>query len=151
MTTVPPAMSTLLVMCGLPTAELDQNEDVLCVVDAIDGNDIGTCEFTVNHPTFEGGSKNYVNAKDGRGNYSTEGANFILEASISASPASGSPGERILVQMVDFPPEQQRSERFCWLATKMIPSHFPAVALTAPAVAPSPSPFPTGPAPVPRN
>ena len=87
-----------------PSATLDQNEDVLCVVAAIDGSDIGKCEFTINHPTFEGGNKNYVNAKDGRGTYATEGAHFVLEASISASPAAGSPGERILVQMVDFPP-----------------------------------------------
>ena len=79
---------------------------MLCVVAAIDGSDIGACGFEVTHPTF-GGGFNYVNARDGRGNYAPEPDEFELTASISATPASGSPGERILVQVVDFPVNSQ--------------------------------------------
>ena len=84
---------------------LDLGEDVLCEVDKIGKDDIGTCEFTVSHPTFSGGD-NYVNAVDGRNGYVsdvTDLAKFELTASIAASPASGSPGEIILIQVVDFP------------------------------------------------
>ena len=85
-----------------PNRNLDQGEDVLCVVARIDGDDQGSCEFTVTHPTF-GGGLNYVNAVDGRDNYDDSPDTFLLEQSIQASPAEGSPGEIILIQMVDFP------------------------------------------------
>ena len=76
-----------------PSATLDLSENVLCVVASIDGNDVGKCDFTITHPTFQGGY-NYVNARDGRGRYSDEAAAFVLEASIGASPAGGSPGKQ---------------------------------------------------------
>lgn len=91
---------------------IDSDEDVLCVDSEIDGGDIGTCEFEVTHPAFRGGSDqmNYINAVDGRNGYVTKMDEkkfdlpmFELGASISASPAGGKPGERILIQMLDFP------------------------------------------------
>ena len=88
-----------------PNRKLDLGEDEVCVDAAISGADIGECEFTVTHPTFDGGV-NYLNAVDGRNNYVSldkDLAEFVLEASVSASPAGGSPGEIILVQVVDFP------------------------------------------------
>ena len=62
---------------------------------SIGGDDTGTCEFTVTHPTFSGGS-NYINAVDGRSGYVDNGEDlgeFDLTASVTASPAGGSPGE----------------------------------------------------------
>ena len=84
-----------------PDGELDGGDDVLCVVDKIGGNDVGKCDFTVAHPAFAGGL-NYVDAVDGRNGYATEPDTFELTASIEASPAGGSPGEIILIQVVDF-------------------------------------------------
>ena len=84
-----------------PDGELDGGDDVLCVVDKIGGNDVGKCDFTVAHPTFEGGL-NYIDAVDGRNGYATAPDTFELTASIEASPAGGSPGEIILIQVVDF-------------------------------------------------
>ena len=84
-----------------PDGELDGGDDVLCVVDKIGGNDVGKCDFTIAHPAFAGGL-NYVNAVDGRNGYATEPDTFELTASIEASPAGGSPGEIILIQVVDF-------------------------------------------------
>ena len=111
---------------------LDLGEDVLCTADVISSSSIGTCEFTVTHPTFDGGI-NYINAVDGRNGYISKPtgvdedktsaeramddlidgdpdndktyklAEFDLTASLSASPAGGSPGEIIQVQVVDFP------------------------------------------------
>ena len=85
-----------------PNRELDQGEDVLCVVGKIGSDDVGKCEFTVTHPTFSGGL-NYVNAVDGRDGYDSTPDDFVLKASITASPAGGSPGETIVIQVVDFP------------------------------------------------
>ena len=85
-----------------PNRRLDLGEDQLCVVEKIGGNDMGRCEFTVSHPTF-GGGLNYINAVDGRNGYAPSPDTFELTASIQASPAGGSPGEIILIQMVDFP------------------------------------------------
>ena len=88
-----------------PNRKLDLGEDTLCEVSKIGGDDVGICEFTVTHPTFSGGI-NYINAVDGRNGYISDGeglGEFELTASISASPAGGSPGEIILLQMVDFP------------------------------------------------
>ena len=82
--------------------KLDLGEDVLCVVPKIGGNDAGSCEFTITHPTFSGGP-NYINAVDGRSNTALESDMFTLKASISASPPGGSPGEIIQIQVVDFP------------------------------------------------
>ena len=82
--------------------KLDLGEDVLCVVPKIGGNDAGSCEFTITHPTFSGGP-NYINAVDGRSSTAPESDMFTLEASISASPPGGSPGEIIQIQVVDFP------------------------------------------------
>ena len=89
----------------MPNRQLDLGEDTLCEVSKIGGDDVGICEFTVTHPTFSGGI-NYINAVDGRNGYISDGEDlgeFELTASISASPAGGSPGEIILLQMVDFP------------------------------------------------
>ena len=89
----------------MPNRKLDLGEDTLCEVSQIGGDDVGTCEFTVTHPTF-GGGINYINAVDGRNGYvdvDEDLGEFELTASISASPAGGSPGEIILIQMVDFP------------------------------------------------
>ena len=89
----------------MPNRKLDLGEDTLCEVSQIGGDDVGTCEFTVTHPTFSGGI-NYINAVDGRNGYvdvNKDLGEFELTASISASPAGGSPGEIILIQMVDFP------------------------------------------------
>ena len=85
-----------------PSGELELGEDVLCVVASIGSDDVGRCEFTVTHPTFSGGL-NYVNAVDGRDGYDISPADFLLKASITASPAGGSPGETIVIQVVDFP------------------------------------------------
>ena len=89
----------------MPNRQLDLGEDILCEASQIGGDDIGRCDFTVTHPTFRGGI-NYINAVDGRNGYISDSEDlgkFELTASISASPASGSPGEIILLQMVDFP------------------------------------------------
>ena len=83
---------------------LDLGEDVLCQED-VGSDDTASCEFTVTHPTFSGGV-NYISAVDGRDNKASEYAEFTLEESIQASPAGGSPGEIMLVQVVDFPGNQ---------------------------------------------
>ena len=85
-----------------PNGELDPGEDELCVAAKISSDDVGRCEFTVTHPTFSGGL-NYINAVDGRDGYDLSPADFLLKASITASPAGGSPGETIVIQVVDFP------------------------------------------------
>ena len=85
-----------------PSGELELGEDVLCVAASIGSDDVGKCEFTVTHPTFSGGL-NYVNAVDGRNGYDLNPDDFLLKASITASPAGGSPGETIVIQVVDFP------------------------------------------------
>ena len=101
-----------------PNGLLEGTEDVLCAVSRIGGDDRGTCEFTVTHPTFLGGY-NYVNAVDGRNGYAPKPDEFQLKASIAASPSAGSPGEIILIQLVDFPVGQGISrvrlgrEEFC--------------------------------------
>ena len=87
-----------------PDGEQNANEATLCVASSIGGDDIGKCEFKVTHPTFVGGI-NYANARDGRGNFARKADSFLLKASILPSPTTGSPGERILVQVVDFPPD----------------------------------------------
>ena len=114
----------------IPNGKLDLGEDVLCVVSRVSSDDTGSCDFDVTHPTF-GGGVNYISAVDGRSGYPGKGgqnvsavveweenddgdpvvkhdylAEFVLEASVSASPAGGSPGEIMLVQVVDFPPGQ---------------------------------------------
>ena len=87
-----------------PDMILDLGEDVLCQ-ETVASNDAGSCEFTVTHPTFQGGV-NYISAVDGRNNTAVGHAEFVLKQSIQASPASGSPGEIMLVQVVDFPVSQ---------------------------------------------
>ena len=87
-----------------PDKILDLGEDVLCQ-ETVASNDAGSCEFTVTHPTFQGGV-NYISAVDGRNNTAVGHAEFVLKQSIQASPASGSPGEIMLVQVVDFPVSQ---------------------------------------------
>ena len=86
-----------------PNGRQDSNDDTLCLAARIGGDDVGKCDFKVTHPTFTGGI-NYVNARDGRSNHGPKADTFELTASISVSPTSGSPGERMLVQVVDFPP-----------------------------------------------
>ena len=81
---------------------LDSDDDVLCTDPVIEGN-IGVCTFTVTHPTFTAGPTNHIDAVDGVN--ATAGAKskvFELKASIAPSPDGGSPGEMILVQVVDF-------------------------------------------------
>ena len=95
--------NVITVYVTAPSGEQDSNEDTLCVATSIGGDDIGKCEFKVTHPTFVGGI-NYVNARDGRSQHAPKADTFLLKASILATPSSGSPGERILVQVVDFPP-----------------------------------------------
>ena len=86
-----------------PNGRQDSNDDTLCLAARIGSDDIGKCDFKVTHPTFTGGI-NYVNARDGRSNHGPKADTFELTASISVSPSAGSPGERMLVQVVDFPP-----------------------------------------------
>ena len=84
---------------------LDTNEDVICSVPAVGGDDVGSCEFVVSSPTFVGGD-NYVNAVDGRNNNDVmmdDDQKFTLKPSLSATPAGGSPGELILIQLTTFP------------------------------------------------
>ena len=83
---------------------LNQGEDVLCAATA-SGDNIASCEFMVSTPVFKSGN-NYVNAVDGRGNVGThmihDDQKFELKPSIRATPASGSPGEIIQVQLASF-------------------------------------------------
>ena len=93
---------------------LELGEDELCVALNIGKDDIGTCEFEVTHPTFVGGpaedQTNYINAVDGRNGYVNKMDDdefdlpmYELGASINATPKGGSPGEIILIQLLDFP------------------------------------------------
>ena len=88
-----------------PNMSLDSGEDILCSAQS-NADSIATCEFTVATPTFKRGT-NYVNAVDGDGNAGTftdkGDQKFVLKPSISASPAGGSPGEIMQVQLVSFP------------------------------------------------
>ena len=88
----------------------DAGEVTLCDVARVASNDTGSCDFTVSNPPFTVGD-NFVGAVDGRGQGANKAANnqhddqkFELTPTISASPASGNPGDSILVQMYDFPP-----------------------------------------------
>ena len=81
--------------------ELGLEDDVLCVDLNIESN-IGTCTFIVSHPTFEGGTNNHIDAVDGVNKYASASKQFELKASILASPKGGSPGEIMLIQIVDF-------------------------------------------------
>ena len=85
---------------------MDSDEDTLCSVGSVSGANVGSCEFEVTTPTFSTGY-NYINAVDGDGNPPFDPDNddhrFELTASISASPAGGSPGEIMQVQLVSFP------------------------------------------------
>ena len=89
----------------------DVGEVVLCDVARIGSNDTGSCTFTVSNPPFVVGTNNYVGAVDGRGNTADKADDnmhsdqqFELTPTISAAPASGNPGDTILIQMYDFPP-----------------------------------------------
>lgn len=93
----------------------DPGEVTLCDVAQVGSNDTGSCTFTVSNPPF-GVGNNFVGAVDGRGQGATKSAThnddkqkFELTPTIAASPASGNPGDSILVQMYDFPPNQQVS------------------------------------------
>ena len=84
----------------------DAGEVKLCDVASVGGNDVGSCDFTVNNPPFSPGP-NYVNAVDGRSNYGStqidDDQKFNLDPSITVTPNGGNPGETILVQGFDFP------------------------------------------------
>ncbi len=87
----------------------DPGEVTLCDVAQVGSDDTGSCTFTVNNPPF-GVGDNFVGAVDGRGQGANKSAThnddkqkFELTPTISASPASGNPGDSILVQMYDFP------------------------------------------------
>ena len=96
------------------TTHLDLGEDDLCQED-VGSDDTASCEFTVTHPTFTGGL-NYISAVDGRDNKASEYAEFTLEESIQASPAGGSPGEIMLIQVVDFPGNPGGYQGAAWWA-----------------------------------
>ena len=83
--------------------KLTSADDVLCTDDVVEGN-IGVCTFEVTHPTFTAGATNRINAVDGVNDTAATKKTkvFELKASISTSPDGGSPGEMILVQVVDF-------------------------------------------------
>ena len=83
--------------------KLDSGDDVLCS-DAVIEDNLGVCTFEVSHPTFTAGATNVINAVDGVNATaaSNKTKNFDLTASIMTSPDGGSPGEMILVQVVDF-------------------------------------------------
>jgi len=88
----------------------DAGEVTLCDVAQVSSNDTGSCTFTVSNPPF-GVGDNFVGAIDGRGQGADKSAThnddkqkFELTPTIAASPASGNPGDSILVQMYDFPP-----------------------------------------------
>ncbi len=85
---------------------LEQGEDVLCAA-VSSGDHVASCEFMVSTPVFKSGY-NYVNAKDGDGNYGTfkmdDDQRFELKPSIRATPDGGSPGEIIQVQLASFMP-----------------------------------------------
>ena len=87
---------------GNKNGTLESSDDVLCAVPNLPSSDAGSCTFTVNHPTFTGG-ENKLGAVDGRNNIADTANSFTLEESIAVTPAGGSPGELLLVQMVDFP------------------------------------------------
>ena len=76
---------------------------VLCTDPMVEGN-IGTCDFEVSHPTFTAGATNIINGVDGVNATASKSKakTFELKASITTSPDGGSPGEMILVQVVDF-------------------------------------------------
>ena len=91
----------------------DPGEVLLCDVASVGSNDVGSCDFTVSNPPF-GPGLNYVGAVDGRGQYANKSTThndgdqeFDLEPSISASPDNGNPGDSILIQMYDFPENEQ--------------------------------------------
>ena len=89
-----------------PDGQLSGDEDVLCSVPSVSGSNVASCDFEVTTPTFSTGD-NFVNAVDGDGNPPYDPDNddhkFVLKASFSASPAGGSPGEIMQVQLVSFP------------------------------------------------
>ena len=87
---------------------LNSGEDEVCVVPNVGSNDVGSCEFTITSPTFVGGD-NFINAVDGRGGYAQNSADhmdddqkFELKASMQSTPSGGSPGEIMLIQLVNF-------------------------------------------------
>jgi hypothetical protein len=92
---------------------LASGEDILCSVAQTSGENVGSCEFKVTTPTFQMG-ENYINAVDGDGNEvydpDNDDSRFELKASISATPAGGSPGEVMQVQLVSFPPSTSIQE-----------------------------------------
>ena len=90
-----------------PNGVRDPDEEILCS-DVADGNHVATCDFEVNNPPFIGGDRsNYLNGVDGRGQRAAEVGHYkqrlLLVASIDATPSGGSPGEVMLVQLLDFP------------------------------------------------
>ena len=90
---------------GEPDGKLNAGEDILCSVPKVEGN-MGSCSFTVTTPTFGSGTS-YVNAVDGDGkevsNAKGGDNEFTLKASIQVTPAGGSPGEVMQVQLSSFP------------------------------------------------
>ena len=88
----------------VPNGMLNQGEDILCAATS-GGDNVASCEFTVSTPVFKSGD-NYVNARDGVGNVGTfqmhDDQKFTLKPSIKPTPAGGSPGEIIQVQLASF-------------------------------------------------
>ena len=87
---------------------MDDDETPLCR-GTVDGDDVGSCGFTISNPPFMPGVRNFINARDGEGGYAMPGApitddtedddidsgnahQFELTDSITVSPAGGNPG-----------------------------------------------------------
>ena len=80
-------------------------DTVICKDDAVGGNDIAVCTFTLTNPPFAPGEGNMINAVDGRGNAAETPVAIELEPSLDVSPSRGNPGDSINVQLQDFPPQ----------------------------------------------
>ena len=80
-------------------------DTVICKDDAVGGNDIAVCTFTLTNPPFDPGEGNMINAVDGRGNAAETPVAIELEPSLDVSPSRGNPGDSINVQLQDFPPD----------------------------------------------
>ena len=80
-------------------------DTVICKDDAVGGNDIAVCTFTLTNPPFAPGEGNMINAVDGRGNAAQNPVEIELEPSLDVSPSRGNPGDSINVQLQDFPPQ----------------------------------------------
>ena len=107
---------------------IQANEPTLCNATA-NGDDIAECSFILANPPFVGGTEdsrdpsdaeyrgvNSINAVDGRGNQVKKNPNgtlpvIELEPSMTITPAQGTPGDSINVQVLDL----QKDDRIAWI------------------------------------